>query len=209
MRKSFYTNTFDNPVRPWTKAGLRRCRKLVKPGESEALDIGAGSGSDTIALLQSGFKVYALDKTKIAFAFLKRNVRRNKLPLPQIINRSVESYLSSTSRKFDFINSSYTLPFVPPNKFKKTFQRICLHLKPGGIIAINLFGNLDSWNTQDSKLTFLKKAEVKSLFKELKILSLKEWKDEGRTAMGEVKIWHIYGIVAEKPKAKTVKKSRV
>jgi len=76
-------------------------------------------------------------------------------------------------------------------------------------MAINLFGNLDSWNTADSDLTFLKKTEAKSLFKGLKILAFKEWKNEGRTALGELKVCHIYGIVAKKPKAKSVKKSRV
>jgi len=199
MRKGFYVNTFDNPVRPWTKEGLKRCRKSITAGESVALDIGAGSGADTVALLRAGFKVYALDKTKMAFGFLKKNVRRNKLSPPKIINRSIESFLATVETKFDFINSSYTLPFIRPDKFMKAFRSIRRHLKPGGIMAVNLFGNFDSWNTKDSNLTFLKKAEAKALFKGLKILSFKEWKNQGRTAMGEVKIWHIFGIVAERP----------
>lgn len=70
-------NTCADAIQRFQKEERKQC---------VAVDLGCGSGNDTIALLKAGWYVHAIDREKAALRLLKRRVsisRRNRLTLEQ------------------------------------------------------------------------------------------------------------------------------
>lgn len=163
-----------------------------------ALDIGSGSGSDTAQLLRAGFQVTVVDSSRLSFKFLRRRLMKAKLRLPQLVLSKIETFTRKKGPKFDLVNASYVLPFIPPKKFSSEIKKITKLTKPGGIFAFNLFGQRDSWNKEYKEMTFVNRSQIRKLLPDFKIISLKEWEEDGKSALGEPKHWHTFGIVAVK-----------
>lgn len=60
------------------------------------------------------------------------------------------------------------------------------------------FGTKDSWVEIKPKMVFLSKTEVLELFKNFDIIHFKEIEEDKKTALGVMKHWHIYDIIAKK-----------
>lgn len=60
------------------------------------------------------------------------------------------------------------------------------------------FGTKDSWVETKPKVVFLSKTEVLELFKDFDIIRFKEIEVDKKTALGVMKHWHIYDIIAKK-----------
>ena len=60
------------------------------------------------------------------------------------------------------------------------------------------FGTKDSWVEIKPKMVFLSKTEVLELFKDFDIIHFKEIEVDKKTALGVMKHWHIYDIIAKK-----------
>ena len=67
-----------------------------------------------------------------------------------------------------------------------------------GYFVGNFFGLNDSWVNIKPKMTFLSKEEVLALFKDFDIVDFKEIERDGKTAIGKIKHWHTYEIIAKK-----------
>lgn len=202
MQRAFYENTMASPPRPWLKKAISVARK--KWGGKKfltgrtALDIGSGSGSDTVALIRAGFKVTALDPSKLSSKFLRKKIKILALPTPKIINSKIQSLTRKRKVKFDLVNASYTLPFIPPKEFPSELKRISNLVNPGGIISFNVFGNRDTWRKESPHMTFITKSQAKKLLPGFLIISFKEWEHDAFPAVGPKKHWHMFSIVAKK-----------
>jgi len=62
-----------------------------------------------------------------------------------------------------------------------------------------LFGDRDGWSDQDD-LTFLTRAEIEALLASLEVERLDEIEEDGTTAIGKDKHWHLFHVVAQKPR---------
>ena len=60
------------------------------------------------------------------------------------------------------------------------------------------FGTKDSWVEIKPKMVFLSKTEVLELFKDFDIIHFKEIEEDKKTALGVMKHWHIYDVIAKK-----------
>lgn len=60
------------------------------------------------------------------------------------------------------------------------------------------FGTKDSWVEIKPKMVFLSKTEVLELFKDFDIIHFKEIEEDKKTALGVMKHWHIYNVIAKK-----------
>ncbi len=60
------------------------------------------------------------------------------------------------------------------------------------------FGTKDSWVEIKPKMVFLSKTEVLELFKNFDIIHFKEIEEDKKTALGVMKHWHIYNVIAKK-----------
>lgn len=73
-------------------------------------------------------------------------------------------------------------------------------LRPGGVLAVHLFGDRDSWAAGQSAvegMTFHRRDEVENLVAGLKVLHLEEREFDGPSGRGP-KHWHRYDVIARR-----------
>lgn len=159
-----------------------------------ALDLGCGSGRDTIELLRYGWQVVTIDSEDSAISSL---LNHPHLPLnllkTQVVRFEDGNFPSST----DLVNASFSLPFCSPEYFPDLWTRVTASLRFGGRFCGQLFGDRDSWATQES-MTFHTRKQVDELLRDFEIDFFEEKEFVGGTALDGDKDWHIFHIVAQK-----------
>lgn len=161
-----------------------------------AVDLGCGHGMDTVRLMQKGWDVLAVDVTADGLDRLKQ---RNDLP-----DTGGVQTLQTTFQEFEFpeqvdlINSSRALPFCDPRDFPVVWEKIKESLKPGGVFCGHFFGDKDSWVKHG--LSTFRGTEVEEMLSGLEPYYLAELDEDGPVVDGRIKHWHIFDVVAYKPK---------
>lgn len=159
-----------------------------------AVDLGCGSGRDTIEMLRRGWQVLAIDSEEIAIKELRhRHAVLGKGHLTTKIARFEESPWGKAA----LVNSGFALPFCEKFKFLTMWDRIVSSLKSGGRFSGQLFGDRDDW-VRDPSITHLTLKEVRNLLSILEVEWFFEEETFGETPRGKKKRWHIFHIVARK-----------
>jgi SAM-dependent methyltransferase len=191
----FYRATAGQPPHQTLLAALARF-EAERPGNEPgfAIDLGCGAGRDTFELLRRGWHVLAVDRQPEALAHLEAQA----LPAWQSrLQTQVAGFEQLRLPPARLVNASFALPFCQPGDFKRLWAEIVQALPPGGRFAGHFFGPNDSWaNTPE--MTFQTEAEVRALLAEFEIELFEERDEEGKTALGDSKHWHIFGVVARK-----------
>jgi len=104
--------------------------------------------------------------------------------------------------------ASFALPFCRPDGFAALWQRIVASLAPGGRFCGQLFGDRDEWASpplvsrkswsSPPAMSFHSRDEVLALLRGLEIEHLDEVDEDGQTAVGDPKHWHVFHVVARK-----------
>lgn len=183
----FYRLTKDRP--PWPRL-VAAVDLLGRVGV--ALDLGCGAGRDTRYLLARGFLVTAVDREAASLAALA--------DLPSKHLRLVQAAFEDLSfGQYDLVNAHFSLPFTRKDQFAVVFARLKASLKPGGIFVGQFFGVNDTWNTPENTMTFLTSEQARKQLEGLDILEFAEEDQDGATADGTQKHWHVYHITARRP----------
>ena len=159
-----------------------------------AVDLGCGSGVDTIKLAQSGWRVYAVDSTPDGFANIKANLNAKELSGVECVQTSFEDLIIPD---VDMVYSSFSIPFCKPESFDRFWGQITNAIRPGGRFAGNLFGVKDEWNYMQD-VVFLTEEEIRGLFKDFEVEYFREQYSEGPAVLSPTKLWHLFEIVAIK-----------
>jgi SAM-dependent methyltransferase len=171
---------------PWPEL-VRAAALFDAPGD--ALDVGAGAGRDTIHLLSRGWRVTAVDSSPAAVAAL----RRIGSPRLDVVASTAQDFAPAA---YDLVNAQYSLPFVPPSRFAATVSRLGGAVRPGGAICALFFGPRDEWNRSGTEITFTTAAVVRRVFNGWEIVEFEEVEEDGRTADGSPKHWHVLHVTA-------------
>ena len=166
-------------------------------GPRFALDLGCGTGRDTIELLRRFWRVLAVDAEAKAIEGLRA---RPDLPTDARLETMVSRFEDATlpDGEADLVTSGFALPLVPPAAFPDLWDGIIAALRPGGRVACQLYGDRDSW-VGDPTVTFFSRGGVDALLNPLDVEHLREEEDDSTTPRGKPKHWHIFHIVARKP----------
>ena len=188
----YYDATAGRPPRPT----LIRALAGFSPSSTQrhAVDLGSGDGRDTIELLRQGWSVLAIDAEPRG---LERLRARPDLPATASLTCLCARFEAARWDAADLVNSSFALPFCPPERFADLWARISGSLKPGGRFAGQLFGERDQWAGRPG-MTCLTRAAAERLLRDLVIEHFEEEETDGSTALGEPKHWHIFHVVARR-----------
>lgn len=175
---------------------LRVAQAKAGPGARRtAIDVGAGAGVETLALLGAGWRVHALDSDAGALSSLVSRVPdalRKNLTTASADLRTLPPLPTAS-----LIYSGYTLSWLPPGDFERLWDHLRAVLKPGAVLAVNIFGDRDSWAGRDD-LTCLSEARIRDLFHGLDILHWDVEDADGQAWSGP-KHWHVVDVVAQVP----------
>ena len=160
----------------------------------KAIDIGCGAGNDTIYLIQNNWNVLAIDGSDVENSIKEKLNDEEK----EKFSFQVQKFEDLKLPKSDLIISNNALPFCNKEYFYTMWQEICNSINSNGFFVGNLFGINDEWNTPKDKRKFLNKEQVIDLFKYFEIISLKEFEKDRTTALGVMKHWHTFEVIAKK-----------
>jgi membrane dipeptidase len=196
-----WLRVFEQAWRPWRRyfdrAGLdpretllAAMRAFAAPGL--AVDLGCGTGRDTLELLRGGWSVIAIDREQEAIDRLRVAASATDGRLTTAVARIEDAGWPQC----DLVNASFVLPFVRADRFAEVWERIVESLRPGGRFCGQLFGDHDAW--AGSGIVVQTRAEVEQLLAPFEVERLDEVDEEGTTVVGNRKHWHLYHVVARK-----------
>jgi SAM-dependent methyltransferase len=193
----YYQNTLHATV-PWKTllVALQSFENEGKASEGSAVDLGTGTGKETLFLLKKGWKVLAIDGEPQAIEILSRRV--DEYHKPQLQTSVCAFSHAVLPPDLDLINAGYSLPFCSPENFALCWNIIRDHLAIGGRFAGQLFGNKGE-EAANPLYTTHTQEEVEFLFKENFVIEyIENEESRKKTATGRIRDWHVFHLVARK-----------
>ncbi len=188
--------------RPWSRyfrsAGLDARATLLDavarfPAPGLAVDLGAGTGRDTLELLRRGWRVCSIDMEAEAVDRIVELAGSDAERLDARVGRyeSIDwPALATCSTR------ASRCRFAPRRSSRPSGSGIHESLLPGGRFSGQLFGVDDEWAR--TGLLVYTRGEVEQLLAPYEIESLSEFAGEGLTSIGKTKHWHVFHVVARK-----------
>ena len=159
-----------------------------------AVDLAAGEGRDTLALLERGWSVLATDAEPAAFTYLWPRV---PAAAQDRLATTVARFEDTVLPPCDLVNASFALPFCAPLHLPALWARIVAAIRPGGRFAGQFFGDRDSWASRTDR-THHTHDEVVALLAAFDIDDLRTEERDDPPDVREPKHWHLFHVVARK-----------
>lgn len=155
-----------------------------------AIDLGCGSGNETVYMIKNGIKVLAIDRQLNQDFILNRLSKDEK----QLVSFKESCFENIELPKTQLLTVFFSLPFCNPQKFDELWDKIHNSIENDGYFVGQLFGDRDAWNIVDSINTF-SIDKVKDYLKKFKIIKLEEVE---YVRESDNKKWHYYDIIVQK-----------
>ena len=163
---------------------------LDKYKVDSAIDLGCGSGNETVYMIKNGIKVLAIDRQLNQDFILNRLSDSEK----QLISFKESSFEDVELPRTNLLTAFFSIPFCNPDNFDELWNKIYNSIEDNGYFVGQLFGDRDAWNVVDSINTF-PIDKVKEYLKKFKIIKLEEVE---YVRESDNKKWHFYDIIAQK-----------
>jgi ubiquinone/menaquinone biosynthesis C-methylase UbiE len=124
-------------------------RRLGLNGQSEVVDIGAGTGQFTLAVASVCSRVVAVDVSPVMLSVLKAKVSASRLPNVEVVQSGFLTY-EHQGRQADFVYSRYALHHLPDFWKALALQRLRHIVRPGGVLRLwDVVYNFDPSEAKD------------------------------------------------------------
>lgn len=189
---AYYRHTLGREPRPLFGKAMAALRAAsAAPGQ--AVEVGYGDGTETLILLDGGWRVLAVDAAPEAGEGLRSRAPAEVADRLEIATASADAV---ELPPFDFLYAAYALSFLPPSGLRRFWANVRNRLRPDGLVAVNIFGVRDTWAGDDG-MTFLDLDAVHRLVDGLEIVALDEEDADGDSFSGP-KHWHVFDVVARR-----------
>jgi SAM-dependent methyltransferase len=189
----YYRHTAGREPRPLFERGMSVLAAAgTTPGQ--AIEIGFGDGTETVALLGAGWRVLAIDSTPAAAEMLRPQVSSAVARRLEVAIASAETVALPA---FDLLYSGYALSYLAPPAFRRLWTVVRGRLRPGGHLVVNIFGDRDTW-ADEPGMTFVGLDALHRLVDGLEVVSIVEEDADGDSFVGP-KHWHVFDLIARRP----------
>jgi SAM-dependent methyltransferase len=161
-------------------------------GPGNAVDLGCGSGIDTLAMLDRGWTVLAIDAQSEAVDRLRARAG-DRPELATAVSGMEDAELPSAG----LVWASYSLFFCDPARFPEVWGRIRAAVRPGGRFAGELLGERDTWALTGEETAF-SRTDAEALFEDWTVERFDEEENDGEACSGP-KHWHLFHVIAQAP----------
>jgi tellurite methyltransferase len=190
----YYAVTGERPAWQTVRRAIELFAADGPAGPRSAVDLGCGAGRDTRELLRAGWHVLAVDREEAAIAAVEAAAEPD---LRAALDLRVADLADVDVPPCDLVNASLSLPFLPPDAFWATWERILAALPVGGRFAAMLFGDHDGSAT-DPSMTCLPPAEIRAHLGSFEIEHWVDSEEDTTTALGEPHHFHLVELVARR-----------
>lgn len=169
------------------------------------VDLGAGSGRDSIAMLRRGWRVTAIDASADGLRRLTAKCAEEPdaaLRLVAVEARFEEMDLATILPEgASLVNASMCLPFCPPEAFAGVWSQIVAAMRRAAArgrparFSGQLFGDRDGWSHIPAR-SHQTRAEVDRMLAPFTLEHFEEIEKDGKDAFGNPKHYHVFHIVA-------------
>ena len=155
-----------------------------------AIDLGCGSGNETVYMIKNGIKVIAIDRQLNKDFILNRLNDKEK----ENISFCEQDFESVQLESTDAVIAFFSIPFCNPKHFDELWNKIYDSINVNGYFVGQLFGNRDEWKNDQLINTFTIE-EVEQYLKKYNVLKLDEIE---YVRESDNKKWHFFNIIAKK-----------
>lgn len=179
------------PVRPLAVRAVE-ASDAAQPGPSRrtAVELGCGIGIEARYLAEHRYDVWTYDTDPSVEPALRDLGCRHPVNHTTTALESIDQLPVA-----DLLLSCATLSFVPRAGFDHLWRVITRAVRPGGVLAIDLFGERDDWAHTDG--TYLTRTELDELLQDWSGAEIEEKEFDGRSFSGP-KHWHTFTVLARR-----------
>ena len=158
-----------------------------------AVDLGCGAGNESLALLERGWRVHAVDAEPRAIDVLRSRVPEG---LAGRLTTDVALFHEANLPEADLVFASLSLPFAA-ERLQEAVESAKAAVRAGGWFVGMFFGHSDTWAEEDDVATVSPK-DIEMMLEGLETMQIEEAEFDGPSGAGP-KHWHWYVVSARRP----------
>jgi tellurite methyltransferase len=199
--RRFVAATSHRPPRPLLLEALPLLGE--SPPGRLAVDLGCGSGTESLELLRRGWRVVATDAFPAAIESLEHRVGEGR----ERLEARLASFESIAAQGLpierggaSLVHAGFSLPFCPPDRFGPLWQEILRWLRPGAFFVGQFFGAREPivLEAPPRTATAHDEPELRRLLQGFELRRFEEVDRPGENAYGEAKHWHLFHVIASR-----------
>lgn len=162
-------------------------------GPHDAVDLGCGSGIDTLAMLERGWRVFATDAEA-------EGIRRLRSRVPSELTRWLRTTVARMEEvelpTADLVWAGFSLFFCPERRWTEVWRKVRDAVRAGGRFGGQILGERDTWAPDDEISSFSREGAL-ALFDGFEIERFDEEEKDDEACSGP-KHWHVFHVLARR-----------